>query len=113
MHANDLLDDKSLFHSGVVVDFDVENGDRGLKASNVKILDQQVQDQRRPAKAQGSGQGQVSDDDTLCDVLSAMELRGELTEALLASVPEISAAQILLVRKCVLDIARSHNWVER
>lgn len=115
MHVNDLLDAKSLFHSGTMVEFDVENGDRGLKASNVKIVEREPRDLGRPIKAEGPRQADAGagSDDTLCDVLSVGELRDELTEALLESVPEITGSQILLVRKCVLNIARSHNWVEQ
>ncbi|MFI8301804.1 cold-shock protein [Streptomyces nigra] len=114
VHANDLLDEKSLFRSGVVVEFDIENGDRGLKASNVKIARSSFQGPRDPAVVQGIGQaGSAGEDDPLCDVLSAVELRAEVTEAVLRTVPEMTAAQILLVRECVLDIAHSHNWIER
>jgi cold shock CspA family protein len=109
MHANDLLDEESLFRSGAVVEFDMEQSDRGLKASNVKIAKQIPEGPRTPSLSPtGSGE-----DDSLCDLLSVVELRAEITEALLRSVPEITAAHILLVRECVLDIAHSHNWIER
>jgi cold shock CspA family protein len=113
MHANDLLDEKSLFRPGAVIEFDIESGDRGLKASSVKIAKSSFQGPRDAIAVQGIGQADSSEDDPLCDVLSAMELRAEVTEALLQAIPEMNAAQILLVRERVLDIAHSHNWIER
>ena len=115
MHVNDLLDDKSLLRPGVMVEFEVGNGERGPKASRVRILDQPVATHvsRRPAASDSAAGGTRSgDDEVMCDVLSAMELRTELTEALLDAVPEMTAAQILRVRERVVRIAGRHNWVE-
>ncbi|WFB10788.1 cold shock domain-containing protein [Streptomyces sp. LX-29] len=120
MHVNDLLDDKSLLRPGVLVEFEIDTGDRGLKASSVRILDRSAATggaahaTRRAAPAvEGAGRQQVGpEDEPLCDVLSEKELLGEVTEAFLKAAPELTAAQILLIRQRVLDIARSHNWVE-
>jgi CspA family cold shock protein len=115
MHANDLLDEKSLLRPGVVVEFEIDNGDRGLKASDVRVLDRSAavaHTPRRPAALEGAARQGLSDDETMCDVLSVRELRDELTEALLETAPDMSAAHILLVRKRVVEIARSHHWVE-
>ncbi|WP_143665283.1 cold-shock protein, partial [Streptomyces cacaoi] len=37
LHANDLLVPESLVHAGVAVEFEIEDGDRGLKASSVRL----------------------------------------------------------------------------
>ncbi|KUJ63988.1 DNA-binding protein [Streptomyces albus subsp. albus] len=110
MHANDLRDDKYLFRVGLKVGFEVEDGDRGLKASNVRLLEQPVQ-HSSPAKPIAA----IScdeDDDSLCDVLSRVDFQQELTEALIEAVPTLTAAQIQQVRRCVLEVAQTHNWVE-
>jgi cold shock CspA family protein len=101
MHANDLRDEKFLFTPGTAVEFDVVEGDRGLKASSVKILD------RSPAR---SAAGQ--DDEVMCDVLSPRELMQELTEALLESAPTLTAAQIVQVRQRIAKLAHAHGWIE-
>ena len=99
MHANDLLDEKYLFRAGVRVEFDVSDGDRGLKASEVRVVDRDsvTRDVR---------------DDTLCDVLSASGFQREVTEALIESVPTVTAAQIQQIRQSMLRVAAKHNWIE-
>lgn len=115
MHANDLLDDKYLFRSGLTVSFQVEDGGRGLKASDVRILPQ-AKSAGAPVAASSTGVGRSlprsEGDDVLCDVLSADEFRQELTEALLDSAPTLTAAQIVQVRRRLLDLAAAHSWVE-
>lgn len=114
MHVNDLLDDKSLLRPGVMVEFEVDSGERGPKASEVRILDRPAvaaQVPRRPVTSESAPRA-TGDEDLMCDVLSTKELRAELTEALLDTVPEMTAAQILRIRERVVRIASRHNWVE-
>jgi cold shock protein len=101
MHANDLRDEKFLFTPGTAVEFDVVEGDRGLKASSVKILD------RSPTRSSTG-----ADDEVMCDVLSPRELMQELTEALLESAPTLTAAQIVQVRQRIAKLAHAHGWLE-
>ncbi|GAB3888890.1 hypothetical protein GCM10029964_057330 [Kibdelosporangium lantanae] len=61
MHANDLRDEKFLFTPGTTVEFDVVEGDRGLKASSVRVVE------RGPTR---SGGGPAADEEVMCDVLS-------------------------------------------
>ena len=99
MHANDLADEKYLFRAGVRVQFDISDGDRGLKASDVRLLE------RHDAPADVR-------DDTLCDVLSAAGFQREVTEALVDGVPTVTGAQIQQIRQLMLRIAAKHNWIE-
>ncbi|RSM90559.1 cold shock domain-containing protein [Kibdelosporangium aridum] len=101
MHANDLRDEKFLFTPGTAVEFEVVEGDRGLKASSVKILE------RGQARATST-----QDDEVMCDVLSPRELMQELTEALLESAPTLTAAQIVQVRQRIAKLAHAHGWLE-
>ncbi|MET0132951.1 MAG: cold shock domain-containing protein [Kibdelosporangium sp.] len=103
MHANDLRDEKFLFTPGTSVEFDVVEGDRGLKASSVRILE------RGPTRGTGAA-GQ--DEDVMCDVLSPRELMQELTEALLEAAPTLTAAQIVQVRQRIAKLAHAHGWLE-
>ncbi|MFE3327893.1 cold-shock protein [Streptomyces sp. NPDC059176] len=106
MHANDLRDDKYLFRSGLRVGFEVEDGDRGLKAFNVHLLE-------KPAvPARSISAARDEDDESLCDVLSRTDFQQELTEALIEGVPTLTAAQIQQVRRRVLELVQTHNWVE-
>lgn len=115
MHANDLRDDKYLFRAGLKVEFEVEDGDKGLKASNVRIIDRggPGPSGHHPGSTGPIRSGNREDgDDGLCDVLSPTEFQREFTEALLDAVPSLTAAQIVQVRRRAFELARSHNWIE-
>jgi len=104
MHANDLRDEKFLFTPGTTVEFDVVEGDRGLKASSVRVVD------RGPTRT--SSGGTAADEEVMCDVLSPRELMQELTEALLEAAPTLTAAQIIQVRQRIAKLAHAHGWLE-
>ncbi|MEV0607371.1 cold shock domain-containing protein [Polymorphospora rubra] len=115
LHANDLRDEKYLIRPGVAVEFDLEEGERGLKASSVRVLDRTP---RRPAvtktvEARFAGKTATGeDDDGLCDVLSGDEFRNELTELLIDEVPSLTGSQIALIRQRITRLAQTHGWVE-
>jgi len=90
VHVNDLESDKRLMGPGAVVEFTVEDGDRGPKASNVRVV----------RNAHGG-------DDYLAP---GLEFREELTEALLSGVPTLTGEQIVRVRKVVLELVHDHGW---
>jgi cold shock protein len=109
MHVNDLLDDKNLLGPGSTVEFLVEEGDRGPKASAVRVL--------KPAPGLepvfAHRRGADPDGDDMCDVLSAAEFEHEVTEALLSAEPTLTGAQILDLRKRIRTLAQNHGWVDR
>lgn len=111
IHVNDLTFDKRHVAQGTLVEFEVEEGDRGLKASRVRLLDH---DDSRPSRSRPDGQsGQNGpDDDELGDVLSVGEFTTELTEALLRSSPTLTAEQILHIRQQLIKLAHGHGWLE-
>ncbi|MFC0430408.1 cold-shock protein [Kutzneria buriramensis] len=88
VHANDLSEDKSVFKPGTNVEFQIEEGDRGLKAVDVR---------RAGRSANRGGGGPVSG------------FGAELTEALLVEVPELTGAQIVRIRQTVADVARARG----
>ncbi|MCP9946973.1 cold shock domain-containing protein [Streptomyces somaliensis] len=106
MHANDLVDDKYLYQAGREVEFYLEMGDKGPKASEIRLVDRSAA-RRQPAP----GDPGDPEDDTL-DVLTAAEFRADLTEALIEADGTLTAAQLKRVRARVLELARDHGWVE-
>lgn len=94
VHVNDLDVDKRLIAPGAIVEFTVEDGERGPKASNVRI----VRNSRTAPDEEYLPPG--------------LDFREELTEALLAGVPTLTAEQVLRVRKTVLDLVHDHGWLD-
>ncbi|MFH8752158.1 cold-shock protein [Streptomyces rimosus] len=112
VHVNDLEFDKGLMAPGVKVEFVVDEGDRGPKASNVRFLE------GAPGRSGGVHRSQsgLSDgpfeDGVLCDTLSAQEFLDEVTELLVTGVPSMTGEQILQARQRLLKQAQSHEWVD-
>lgn len=112
IHVNDIDFDKHLLVPGIHVEFAAEEGDRGPKASRVRLLDRPRSD-ARPAPARSIVEPRVGEpDDGLCDVLSQGEIVAEFTEQLLARVPSLTGQQIVAVRDCAVSMARNHGWLE-
>jgi cold shock protein len=95
VHVNDLDVDKRLIAPGAVVEFVIEDGERGPKASNVRIV------RNAPTVARDVEYLEFS-----------LEFREELTEALLTAVPTLTADQVVRVRKTVLDLVRDRGWLD-
>ncbi|WP_460888879.1 cold-shock protein [Promicromonospora xylanilytica] len=116
IHVNDLEFDKRHLAVGAVVDFTVEDGDRGLKASTVTLVSP------APALATaavGAGAPAPAFLPPLPDAgsrpdgeaPSERELAVEVTEVLLAGVPSLTAEQVLATRGAFVAVARSHGWI--
>jgi cold shock protein len=125
MHANALVDDKLLFVPGIPVEFEVTEGDRGLKAYAVHILRNGAEALAltpRPvrvapaapaaAATRDTGNGRAEDEEDLCDVLTAPAFRQELIELLLESEPTLTAAQIKQLLQSLTEFGTRHAWVE-
>ena len=113
LHVNDLLDDKHLIQPGVTVEFVVESGDRGLKASSVHVVP--ASPARVDAVARTADPGSPAtadaDDDLLVDVIPEREFTGELTEILLTLDPALTGGQVLAVRGAVAKLGRKYGWI--
>lgn len=105
LHVNDLLIPESAVRSGLVVEFEIEEGDRGLKASSVRL----PEGAELPST---SGGRQPAGDDSMCDLLSAEEFLHEVTETLLSSEPSLTGDQILRIRRGLLQFGKGHGWTE-
>ena len=97
--------------SGLAVEFEVEDGGRGLKASAVRLANGA---EAAPFVATPSVSRPVPQDgdEPMCDLLSVEEATRDLTELLLRSAPSLTADQILRVRAELLKFAKSHGWTE-
>ena len=121
LHVNDLLIPESTLRSGLAVEFEVEDGDRGPKASSVRLAEAQspsvqamVPGPRTPVPSTGAAgeSSSMEGQETMCDVLGSAEYTREVTELLLASVPELTGQQILAMRKHFVLFGKRHGWVE-
>jgi cold shock CspA family protein len=115
VHANDFGEQRHLVHPGMRVEYEVEEGERGLKVASVRILDAPTQTRRAtasPFATAPAGTAGSSDDDGLCDVLSTREFVTEVTELLIQHVPSLTGSQIAQARQHLVQFARSHGWVE-
>jgi len=112
IHANDLLFDKWQLMPGRKVEYQLEEGDRGPKASRVRLLDGLSPSSSVPTRAGRSAQPATGDShDDLGAALHAPEYLLEVTESLLVCCG-LSGEQILEIRQRMLRIAEAHGWVE-
>ncbi|WP_335976524.1 MULTISPECIES: cold-shock protein [Streptomycetaceae] len=119
LHVNDLLIPESFVRSGVAVEFEVEDGDRGLKASSVRLAHNADGVPGGITSSRGSAvssaprsSGSVDLDDPMCDVLSEFEYTREVTELLLKSAPWMTGEQIVQVRQQLARFGKGHGWIE-
>ncbi|MCM3883295.1 cold shock domain-containing protein [Frankia sp. R82] len=112
LHANDLLVEKHLVVPGVLMDFKVEEGERGLKASAARIVGSSAPESAVPSIAPVRVVSHAEDTDGLCDVLPVGELTQEVTETLLRIDPALTSTQIVRIRAELIRIAERYGWVE-
>jgi CspA family cold shock protein len=124
LHANDLMDDKSLIRTGATVEYVLEYGDRGPKASSVHLVsrardpgdDGPVREVQRRLASSSSSSSDDPDSETseedFVDVLSERNYLREVTEALLVVEPGLTGAQIRATRLRLLDVAKRYGWVD-
>jgi cold shock CspA family protein len=108
IHANDLLVDKSQITPGAKIEFIIEQRDRGLKASKVRIAGQPP-----PVSTSASHRAAIPDEDGLCDILSMPQFNAELTEILLRAAPGMTVEQVRRIRQRLAEFARHHGWIDR
>ena len=111
LHVNDMLFPEEQVHQGLAVEFEIEEGDRGPKASSVQLAFEPGGKGFSTPLASGS-LASSSAGEPMCDVLSADEYLREVTEILLAAVPSLTGEQILGVRAGLAQRAKQHSWTE-
>ncbi len=114
VHANDLGEYRQLAQPGARVEYEVEEGDRGPKVVMLRFLDVRAKAREAASNRNGARPETAPPDidDEMCDVLSASQLRSEVTDVLIQQVPSLTGSQIAHVREHLLAIARTHGWVD-
>lgn len=116
VHANDFGELRHQVQTGLDVEYEAEEGDRGLKVATVRLLDPPPRDAAvtgpKPVTDGDTPPIAATDDDTATRK-SAGAFTAEMTELLLRHGPSLTAAQIRQVRAGLLDHARAHGWVDR
>ncbi|MEU3519873.1 cold shock domain-containing protein [Streptomyces sp. NPDC006654] len=120
LHVNDLLFPESLVRAGLRVEFEAEEGDRGPKAAAVRLSSAPHAPSAVPAAARPGVNPAVEsadaaaelDEETTCDVLSVAEYTSEVTELLLGRTPWLTGEQITRLRGELVELGRTHGWVE-
>lgn len=118
VHANEITDRGLRVSAGTQVAFQVLEGDRGLKAFDVRIIDDKEPPAPVPAPAPVmAGNGLASErrpaaGDELFEVFAEQEFRQQITELLLTAAPQLTAGVIVELRGRLLEFARQNGWVE-
>ncbi|MER7000250.1 cold shock domain-containing protein [Streptomyces sp. NPDC000410] len=109
LHVNDLLIPEAYVRSGTAVEFEVEEGGRGPKASAVRLAPGAS---GAPAIPSAAVAGIADGEEPMCDVLTLEEYIGEVTELLLKAAPTLNGSQILQIRSELLRFGKSHGWTD-
>lgn len=109
LHSEELKAYGHTVRIGTRVQFEVLDGQRGLKAFDVTVLDPPPSTEAREARSVSS---QDAGDDDLSEVISAVEYAREITDALISFCPNITAAQIVEIRQRLTVSARRRGWIE-
>jgi cold shock protein len=125
VHANEFTDRDLRVCAGMRVEFQVVEGDRGLKAHDVRIIDCEQPAESAPAQAlnnpvsrNGSRLLEPAPDerapaeDELFEVISEREFVQQITDLVLNAAPQLTGAVILELRSSLAQFARKNGWVE-
>ncbi|WP_377268609.1 cold-shock protein [Peterkaempfera sp. SMS 1(5)a] len=117
LHVNDMLIPEAYVRSGLAVEFEIEDGDRGLKALSVRLAkgpdgSPLTPPMAAPAVAPPAARQVVDGEDPMCDVLTVEEYTADVTELLLRAAPSLTGEQILSIRRELVQFGKSHGWAE-
>jgi cold shock protein len=116
VHANEFTEAGQRVSAGTKVEFRVLEGDRGLKAYDVRILDDQeparIQVANGLAAHEDSHPAAEPAEDDLCEVLPEREFVQQITDLLLTAAPQLTGATIVDLRGHLVQFARKNGWVE-
>lgn len=106
VHASELTDRGVTVACGTRVQFNIVDGGRGLKAYDVQVVGDIAAPRPPVARAEAGGE------DDGCEVFSEGEFTAKVTDLLLTAAPQLTGAQILDLRKQLLQFARHNGWVD-
>lgn len=131
IHANEVTDRGLRVSAGTYVEFRVAESDRGLKAYDVRILDEGRPAQSMPAQAinelaprnggppaeqvppaEQAPTEQAITEDELFEVFPEREFVQQITDLLLTTAPQLTGGIILELRNSLMQFARKNGWVE-
>ncbi|MEU7760972.1 MULTISPECIES: cold-shock protein [Micromonospora] len=111
-HANDFGEQRQLVRIGLPIEYDVIDGDRGLRARSVRVLETTETPHASTNGDEIRSRVRTDGDEEMCDVLASAEFVGAVTEMLLQCAPSLTGSQIIEVRKRFIEFSRSHGWVD-
>lgn len=113
LHASVLDGDPSELAPGVPIYFQVMAGDRGRKAYNARFVTEHP-GPAHPATSSSTPSTDQADTDAeqMCDVLTQVEFRTELTETLISAVPSLNGIQVMAVRDSLVEFGKKHGWID-
>jgi CspA family cold shock protein len=118
VHANELTDRGVRVATGARVEFNVIDGGRGLKAYDVHVLEMPAgagtaaSSARTQAIASDRTAERQGTEDELCEIFSEDEFRSRVTDILLDAGPQLTGAQIVELRKHLVQFGRQNGWIE-
>ena len=117
VHANEITDRGLRVAAGTWVEFRVLEGERGMKAYDVRILEDPQAAGGGSAVAGSQAAVQPVErrqpaDDELAEVFSEQEFSQQITDLLLATAPQLTGAMIVELRAGLVQFARKNGWVE-
>lgn len=109
LHSEELKGQAHLVQVGTRLRFEVVDGQRGLKAYDVEVLEGLL---TSPAAAAVHRPRSEVSEDEMSEVISVLEYSREITDALIAFCPDMTAGQIVEIRQRLTVSARKRGWVE-
>lgn len=109
LHASAFDGDPGELVPGTPLEFQVMAGDRGRKAYAVRF----AEDQEVSLSPERTAQPLPAvDEEQMCDVLFQTEFETGITELLLRIIPALTGAQVLEVRRGMLEFAKTRGWID-
>jgi cold shock CspA family protein len=114
LHVSEFNGYPDMLIPGALVEFQVMPGERGRKACEARLGDEEWE-KEAPARAAGEAAPAAevplaAGEDLTCDLLSSREFSRELTRLLLTAVPELTGHQVVQASQGILELAVQHGW---
>ncbi|MEU0156545.1 cold-shock protein [Micromonospora fulviviridis] len=110
LHAQQLGPDRDTISAGTPVQFEGVKGQRGYRAHAVTVLAPQASE--GPAAPIAETRPETDNDEDLLEVISAAQYANEITDAIIRSCPDVTAAQIVAARQRLVSAAGRRGWLD-